>query len=48
MTRFLAEHPEGSTVDYGPWALENAAPSRSTVIDRFGPWSAAVDACRPC
>ncbi|MCZ4327396.1 homing endonuclease associated repeat-containing protein [Brachybacterium paraconglomeratum] len=48
MTRFLAEQPEGSNVDYGPWALENAAPSRSTVIDRFGSWSAAVDACRPC
>ena len=46
MTRFLAEHPGGSTADYGTWSRENAAPSRSTVVDRFGSWSAAVEACR--
>ena len=46
VTRFLAEHPSGGVADYGPWARANKAPSRSTVIDRFGTWSAAVEACR--
>ena len=46
MTRFLAEHPSGGVADYGPWARANKAPSRSTVIDRFGTWSAAVEAYR--
>ena len=47
MTRFLIEHPEGGAVEYGTWSKENAAPSRSTVVDRFGTWSAAVESCRP-
>ena len=47
VTRFLAEHPVGRTVDYGTWSQLNAAPSLSTVIDRFGSWSAAVESCRP-
>lgn len=46
VSRFLAEHPSGSSADYGPWARENVAPSRSTVIDRFGTWAEAVEACR--
>ena len=46
VARFLAEHPSGGVADYGPWSRENKAPSRSTVIYRFGTWSAAVDACR--
>lgn len=46
MARFLAEHPDGGTVDYGTWSRENAAPSRSTVVDRFGSWNAAVEECR--
>lgn len=46
VSRFLAEHPSGSSADYGPWARENAAPSRSTIIDRFGTWAEAVERCR--
>ncbi|MDN5600285.1 MAG: hypothetical protein L0G52_07100 [Brachybacterium sp.] len=46
VTRFLAEHPSGGARDYDPWARDNEAPSRATVIDRFGTWSAAVEACR--
>lgn len=46
MARFLAEHPDGGTVDYGTRSRENAAPSRSTVVDRFGSWNAAVEECR--
>jgi hypothetical protein len=46
VTRFLAEHPTGGTAEYGTWSRENSAPSRSTVIDRFGTWSAAANACR--
>ena len=47
MTRFLLEHPEGGAIEYGTWSKEHAAPSRSTVVDRFGTWSAAVASCRP-
>ncbi|MGP5056014.1 homing endonuclease associated repeat-containing protein [Brachybacterium paraconglomeratum] len=46
MTRFLAEYPEGSSTDYGTWSRANAAPSRSTVVDRFGTWNVAVESCR--
>lgn len=45
LTRFLTEHPGGSSTDYVPWARDNAAPSRSTVLDRFGSWTEAVRAC---
>src|SRR5699024_347863 len=47
VTRFLAEHPSGSAAEYGPWSSRNAAPSRSTVTDRFGTWHEAIEACRP-
>lgn len=46
VTRFLAAHPAATTVEYGRWAPQNAAPSLSTVTDRFGSWSSAVEACR--
>lgn len=47
VTRFLINHPSATTVDYAQWAPRNAAPSLSTVTDRFGTWSAAVEECRP-
>ncbi|MGY5764279.1 homing endonuclease associated repeat-containing protein [Brachybacterium sp. DNPG3] len=46
LVRFLVEHPEGTTSAYARWAPTNAAPSLSTVADRFGAWSEAMDWAR--
>ncbi|MGP9538120.1 homing endonuclease associated repeat-containing protein [Brachybacterium sp. AOP43-C2-M15] len=46
VSRFLAEHPSATTVEYAQWAPQHVAPSLSTVIDRFGSWSEAVEECR--
>ncbi len=43
---FLADAPAGTSAAYSAWASGSGAPSLSTVIDRFGSWSAAIGASR--
>lgn len=46
LERFLADCLAGTSSQYSEWAPDNAAPSLSTVIDRFGSWSVAINEAR--
>lgn len=43
VARFLASHPRGGSEQYTAWAKEHDAASLSTVVDRFGTWSRALE-----